>query len=604
MAFWRSHRNGPERTSARKKAAHDRKVREAAVFVGDQHRHSIPLDMRDIREDLDTPLIDASLPAKTSVIVRAGALDLSGGTGSFRVRELMGRMAMSMGCYVRADVKLTDIEAECSNGEDRMAEVVDLPTTGVNTERIWYMEHFADWLSVNLGQKGTYHPTDEDLSAKLVERLPRGRRHRTPAPATAASASPAASSTIPPASNQPTASQPASPRPASSGRTVRRMTPPRESSVDDNGTPLDKAGHIAHRVLPGGTDSVDSGDYGHDAREKHLHTGAYHGVTVRQVHERLDAIEYKKPLYSPAFAALAAAVACASFVFLLGGGLYDMLAAFIGAGIGQFLRATMLRRHINQFFVVMVSVALAALASIGFLRALAFFDPTALHHDTAYIGAILFVIPGFPLITGGLDIFKMDIQSGIQRMTYFMAIVIVATLSAWAVARCVSLDPQGFDTPQMSVWVRTLLWLLTAFGGVWGFSVLFNSPQKMACVAGIIGAIADTLRLELVNANMPMEAAAFIGALTAGLLATCWRSSVRRGWLPPQLGFPRICLTVPSIVIMVPGLYMYRAVFYLGELDTQATVQWAFEAMLVILMLPIGLAVARVLTDRGWRYDV
>lgn len=591
------------------RAEHEKKVRAAAAAVGNQHHHSIPLDMKDIREDLDTPLIDASLAAKTSVIVRAGALDLSGGTGSFRVRELMGRMAMSMGCYVRADVKLTDIEAECSDGENRMAEVVDLPTTGVNTERIWYMEHFADWLAVNLGQKSKYHNAG-DFSASMVDGLPQGKKHRISLPAHMTQS------------------------PISKEACERA-----HNSLDDNGVPPHHADRVTTKLLPTHApdnapaaqaaptaqtaantadaanaagdanttpvvDSVDLGSYGHDTREEHRHTGAFHGVTVRQVHERLDAIEFKKPLYSPAFAALAAAVACASFVFLLGGGLYDMLAAFIGAGCGQFLRSNLMRRHINQFFVVMVSVALAALVAIGFLRLLAFFDPTALHHDTAYIGAILFVIPGFPLITGGLDIFKMDIQSGIQRLTYFMAIVIVATLAAWAVARCISLDPQGFDTPEMSLWLRTALWLITAFGGVWGFSVLFNSPQKMCCVAGIIGAIADTLRLELVNLSMPMEAAAFIGALTAGLLATAWRSSVRHGLLAPELGFPRICLTVPSIVIMVPGLYMYRAVFYLGELDTQATVQWAFEALLVMLMLPIGLAVARVLTDRGWRYDI
>lgn len=564
-----------------------------------------------------------------------------------------------------------------------MAEVVDLPTTGVNTERIWYMEHFADWLAVNLGQKGTYHRAGE-FSASMVDDLPTGRRHRVPLNDAAGAVAGAEASAAPTADAGATAdgapddandaasaeakakmeaaelhdieisgeddqSRPFGPEvdsgsgesgndapvdeqtasaddaadssaaaggeasaakgnPAAqrtpSGRMVRRMKPGTDASLDDNGTPREHAGRVARKVLPTVTDSVDSGSYGHDTRENHLHTGKYHGVTVRQVHERLDAIEYKQPLYSPAFAGLAAAIACASFVFLLGGGLYDMLAAFIGAGIGQFLRAHLMRRHINQFFVVMVSVALAALISIGFLRALAFFDPSALHHDTAYIGAILFVIPGFPLITGGLDIFKMDIQSGIQRMTYFLAIVLVATLSAWAVARCVSLDPQGFDTPAMNDWVRMLLRLVTAFGGVWGFSVLFNSPQKMCCVAGCIGAIADTARLELVDWGLPMEGGAFVGALIAGLLATGWRSSVRHGLLAPELGFPRICLTVPSIVIMVPGLYMYRAVFYLGELDTQATVQWAFEAMLVILMLPIGLAVARVLTDRGWRYDV
>ena len=41
-------------------------------------------------------------------------------------------------------------------------------------------------------------------------------------------------------------------------------------------------------------------------------------------------IERRKPLYSPAFAGFASACACASFVFLLGGGPFDMIGAFIG----------------------------------------------------------------------------------------------------------------------------------------------------------------------------------------------------------------------------------------------------------------------------------
>ena len=40
-------------------------------------------------------------------------------------------------------------------------------------------------------------------------------------------------------------------------------------------------------------------------------------------------IERRKPLYSPAFAGFASACACASFVFLLGGGPYDMIGAFV-----------------------------------------------------------------------------------------------------------------------------------------------------------------------------------------------------------------------------------------------------------------------------------
>lgn len=44
--------------------------------------------------------------------------------------------------------------------------------------------------------------------------------------------------------------------------------------------------------------------------------------------------------------------------------------------------------------------------------------------------------------------------------------------------------------------------------------------------------------------------AAFLGALACGLLAAIVRNRV---------GYPRIAITIPSVVIMVPGLYMYRA---------------------------------------------
>lgn len=40
-----------------------------------------------------------------------------------------------------------------------------------------------------------------------------------------------------------------------------------------------------------------------------------------------------------------------------------------------------------------VCVAVAALACTGMLRLIGLFDPIALQHDTAYIGAMLFDIP-------------------------------------------------------------------------------------------------------------------------------------------------------------------------------------------------------------------
>lgn len=84
---------------------------------------------------------------------------------------------------------------------------------------------------------------------------------------------------------------------------------------------------------------------------------------------------------------------------------------------------------------------------------------------------------------------------------------------------CFSLTSQPVDFVKLHIPTSTklLLRLLTSFGGVFGFSIMFNSSKKIAASAGCIGAIANTLRLTLVDLSLPAAAAAFIGALAAGL---------------------------------------------------------------------------------------
>ena len=600
--------------------------------VSKYHTHSIPLDMEDIERDYDKPIVEACIAAKTSLIVRVGMLELGAGTGSFRVREMMHRIAYPMGVHVRADVNLTDIEATCTDGVSRITEVVDLPTTGVNTERIWLLEHFADWLSVKCGQAGTYH-TMTVVSRELVDNLDEPNVYAAARKAVkevlaqdqdAAKALKDAVATA--VHNEDEISQNRIDAAAIDTRTAAGLgtvgsTPRPEDSNDSKAASVSACASADAVAKDSDSSAAGSAATGSSATSQGRGSEAGRpaspdksaspepqatgGITVRQAHERLDLIERRKPLYSPLFSGFASAVACAAFVFLLGGGPYDMAGAFVGAGIGQWVRRQMLGRRINQFFATGVAVIIAALACVGTLRLVGIFDPVALKHDTAYIGAILFVIPGFPLVTGGLDIAKLDFPSGVQRITYAFSIILVATLGGWAVARMVMLNPQGFEPMNLSPWLMAGLRLIAAFCGVWGFSVLFNSPQRMALVAAVIGALTDTMRLEMQDIfHVPPEMAAFLGAFLAGMLATVWRSSVRHGLLPPDLGYPRISLTVPSIVIMVPGLYMYRAMFYLGQFNTLNALDWAFRAFMVIICLPIGLVTARVLTDRSWRYDV
>ena len=92
---------------------------------------------------------------------------------------------------------------------------------------------------------------------------------------------------------------------------------------------------------------------------------------------------------------------------------------------------------------------------------------------------------------------------------------------------------------------------------------------------------------------IPPAGAAFVGALTAGILASLIKSKV---------GYPRISLTVPSIVIMVPGMYLYRGFYNLGIMSLNVSASWFAAAILIIVALPLGLIFARILTDKMFRY--
>jgi len=207
---------------------------------------------------------------------------------------------------------------------------------------------------------------------------------------------------------------------------------------------------------------------------------------------------------------------------------------------------------------------------------------------------MLYVIPGFPFITSGLDMSKLDMRSGLERLAYAILVVMIAAMVGWGTATMLNLSPGAMPKLNLNPALLTVLRIIASFCGVFGFSIMFNAKLSMATVAAVIGALANTLRLSLVEFNhVPAALAAFTGALLAGLIASFVRDKV---------GFPRIAITVPAIVIMVPGLYMYRAVFNFGITNINVGAYWIMDALMIITALPIGLLTARILTDAKWRH--
>ena len=326
-----------------------------------------------------------------------------------------------------------------------------------------------------------------------------------------------------------------------------------------------------------------------------LTNGLRPGATVEEVNRELDRIEAVRPLYRPIANAFFAALACGAFAFLNNGGWVEVVGAFIGAGAGQALRRWFAHRGFNQFAVTMMSAALACLGYLGFVTVLdVWTGEVAAVHQAGFISAVLYLVPGFALVTAALDLAKMDFSAGVARAVYGTIIITSAGLSVWGFAWLTGLSADPIAPLELPVWAVVSLRLVASFLGVLGFALLFNSTMRMALGAALIGMVANVLRLEMADAGAAMQAATVVATLVVGLLAAV---------VAPRAGVPRITVSVPAVVIMVPGAAVYRALVALNNGDYAAAVGAGVQAFFVTICIAIGLAAARVLTDKAWAFE-
>ena len=67
-------------------------------------------------------------------------------------------------------------------------------------------------------------------------------------------------------------------------------------------------------------------------------------------------------------------------------------------------------------------------------------------------------------------------RSGLERLAYAVLIILVATMTAMIMALLLHLQPVQFPALSLTLPEEILFRLLTSFGGVFGFSLMFNSP--------------------------------------------------------------------------------------------------------------------------------
>lgn len=316
------------------------------------------------------------------------------------------------------------------------------------------------------------------------------------------------------------------------------------------------------------------------------------GTTAAEIYGWLGSIRARRPLHSGPVAVLAAAVACAAFAFLNQAGPLEMLAAGLAAGVGQATRRAVQRRRWNHLLVTVLAAVVTSACYLLLTQvpvALGLIGPG---HLGGFLASVLFLVPGFPLITGLLDLVRGDYSAGLARLTYAAVIIAGAASAVWSVGLAAGIDPAPSASLVLPFAVEWPLRALATFAGVLGFAILFNSPWRIALVAASVSVLANSLRFLLTELGAPVQLATLGATALVGVLAYL---------LARRYRLPRTAISVPAVVIMIPGFAMYGGLALLNAGDLTGGVMLLQEALLTVLAAGMGLALAHLATSPAWR---
>lgn len=412
------------------------------------------------------PVTSSMLAAKSDAVCRMGALMLSAGTGSYRVKAAMGRVSQALGLEaIESQVGLNEIVVTTREGGLFRTQIIEVPVPGVNADRI------AALLRVSL------------------------------------------------------------------------------------------------RARP--------------------------GLTADELQDELDFLEGHAHHHAQCLVILGAAIACGAFAFLNNGRWQECTAALVAAGLGKFLQITLRRTRMNQLATIAIAAGAASFVYVMAAAVLRWTVPgaAASFHDAAFTSAILFLVPGFPLITAGLDLARFDFTAGISRMLYAFMVLFAASLGAWLVAWGFGLVPQEIPPVALPVGAMLALRAVASFLGILGFAISFNTPLKPALATSALGMLANVMRLGLNDAHVSPVISAMMATTLVGFLA---------GWVCQRLAAPRIILSVPAVLIMIPGAPTYRALVGVINRDPLPALSNGFFVIGVVVALVTGLVIARMITDPAW----
>ncbi|HBV75202.1 MULTISPECIES: threonine/serine exporter family protein [Vibrio] len=138
------------------------------------------------------------------------------------------------------------------------------------------------------------------------------------------------------------------------------------------------------------------------------------------------------------------------------------------------------------------------------------------------------------------------------------------------------------------LWALINVMLLASIPAI-GFALVFNVPKSALRYCALGGAIAYGIRFTLMVYLVPIEWATFFAATIVSIIGVHWSHRF--------LAHPKV-FTVAAMIPMVPGVYAFKAMIALVEINSRGfdpqlfsmLIENFLQAMFIIAGLAIGLA--------------
>lgn len=287
---------------------------------------------------------------------------------------------------------------------------------------------------------------------------------------------------------------------------------------------------------------------------------------------------YKKPLVM-----ISAGLACGGFSLLFGGDFFAFIYTSICAMIGYWTRMKCNLLKFNPYASIAISAFIATICAY-FIH----FMPT----NTPWhplIACSLFIVPGIPLINAIDDLVDNYITAGMTRAINTLLMIGSMTFGiAFAIKLCVVQDFTSLSISSNSFLVCAVAASVAAIG----FATIFNMPPRLlivvACGAIISVGVRNFLMLEY---DCSQATASLAGAVIVSLLSL---KAVHIVHAPSHV------LTIPSVIPLIPGVFMYRLLFSIINLENVDNMSYhhvlnnGVNTTLILLAIAVGVAIPNI----------